>query len=130
MSSHVTRIDHVGFAVPDLDEAKAFYAAAFGLEVVHEEVNEEQGVREAIVFGVPDSARGEAVIAVVVPLEGQVVRGEELRSGLKDSLSAYKIPGEIIVARFEDIPRTDSGKSRKGELKKLLPALREAAARA
>ena len=48
MSTHVTRIDHVGFAVPDLDEAKAFYAAAFGLEVVHEEVNEEQGVREAM----------------------------------------------------------------------------------
>jgi methylmalonyl-CoA/ethylmalonyl-CoA epimerase len=54
MSSHVTRIDHVGFAVPDLDEAKAFYAAAFGLEVVHEEVNEEQGVREAM-LGVGDS---------------------------------------------------------------------------
>jgi methylmalonyl-CoA/ethylmalonyl-CoA epimerase len=54
MSSHITRIDHVGFAVPDLDEAKAFYAAAFGLEVVHEEVNEEQGVREAM-LGVGDS---------------------------------------------------------------------------
>jgi methylmalonyl-CoA/ethylmalonyl-CoA epimerase len=54
MSSHVTRIDHVGFAVPDLEEAKAFYAAAFGLEVVHEEVNEEQGVREAM-LGVGDS---------------------------------------------------------------------------
>ena len=44
----LTRIDHVGIAVPDLDEAKAFYARAFGLEVVHEEVNEEQGVREAM----------------------------------------------------------------------------------
>ena len=44
----LTRIDHVGIAVPDLDEAKAFYAKAFGLEVVHEEVNEEQGVREAM----------------------------------------------------------------------------------
>ena len=41
-------IDHVGVAVPDLDEAIAFYASTFGLRVVHEEVNEEQGVREAM----------------------------------------------------------------------------------
>lgn len=88
-----------------------------------------EGVREAMVFGMPDAARGEAVIAVVVPLEGRALQPAQLRAALKDRLSAYKIPGEIMVARDEDIPRTDSGKSRKGELKKLLPALREAAAR-
>ncbi len=44
----LTRIDHVGIAVADLDEAIAFYARAFGLQVVHEEVNAEQGVREAM----------------------------------------------------------------------------------
>ena len=42
------RIDHVGIAVPDLDEAVAFYAETFGLRVVHEETNTEQGVREAM----------------------------------------------------------------------------------
>jgi methylmalonyl-CoA/ethylmalonyl-CoA epimerase len=42
------RIDHVGIAVPDLDAAKTFYAETFGLPVVHEETNEEQGVREAM----------------------------------------------------------------------------------
>jgi methylmalonyl-CoA/ethylmalonyl-CoA epimerase len=42
------RIDHVGIAVPDLDAAKVFYAETFGLRVVHEETNEEQGVREAM----------------------------------------------------------------------------------
>jgi methylmalonyl-CoA/ethylmalonyl-CoA epimerase len=41
-------IDHVGIAVADLDEAIAFYAGTFGLRCVHEEVNEEQGVREAM----------------------------------------------------------------------------------
>jgi methylmalonyl-CoA/ethylmalonyl-CoA epimerase len=44
-----TAIDHVGIAVADLDEAKAFYRDTFGMETVHEEVNEEQGVREAMV---------------------------------------------------------------------------------
>ena len=42
------RIDHVGIAVADLDAAKAFYAATFGMRVVHEETNAEQGVREAM----------------------------------------------------------------------------------
>jgi methylmalonyl-CoA/ethylmalonyl-CoA epimerase len=41
-------IDHVGIAVADLDEALAFYAETFGLRCVHQEANEEQGVREAM----------------------------------------------------------------------------------
>jgi len=41
-------IDHVGIAVPDMDAALAFYRSTFGLEVVHEETNEDQGVREAM----------------------------------------------------------------------------------
>jgi methylmalonyl-CoA/ethylmalonyl-CoA epimerase len=41
-------IDHVGIAVPDLDAALAFYAETFGLRCVHQETNEEQGVREAM----------------------------------------------------------------------------------
>lgn len=43
-----TAIDHVGIAVRDLDEAIAFYRDTFGMELAHEEVNEEQGVREAM----------------------------------------------------------------------------------
>jgi methylmalonyl-CoA/ethylmalonyl-CoA epimerase len=44
----VQAIDHVGIAVPDLDAALAFYAETFGLRCVHQETNEEQGVREAM----------------------------------------------------------------------------------
>jgi methylmalonyl-CoA/ethylmalonyl-CoA epimerase len=43
-----TRIDHVGIACHDLEERVAFYESAFGLTVVHTEVNEAQGVREAM----------------------------------------------------------------------------------
>ena len=42
-------IDHVGVAVPDLEEAKRLYTEVFGMTVAHEETNEEQGVREAMV---------------------------------------------------------------------------------
>ena len=44
----ITTVDHIGIAVPDLDDAIAFYEANFGFRAVHEEVNEEQGVREAM----------------------------------------------------------------------------------
>ena len=58
----ITRIDHVGIAVPDLDAAIAFYADAFGVQMVHEEVNEEQGVREAML------AVGDSHIQLLAPL--------------------------------------------------------------
>ncbi len=43
-----SKVDHVGIAVPDLDVAIAFYRDTFGIVSVHEEVNEAQGVREAM----------------------------------------------------------------------------------
>jgi len=61
-----THIDHVGIAVPDLDEALAFYAENFDLRSVHEEVNEEQGVREAM-LAVGDSGSCIQLLAPLTP---------------------------------------------------------------
>ncbi|TDQ44597.1 methylmalonyl-CoA epimerase [Actinorugispora endophytica] len=44
----LTRIDHIGIACRDLDATARFYSETYGFEVTHEEVNEEQGVREAM----------------------------------------------------------------------------------
>jgi methylmalonyl-CoA/ethylmalonyl-CoA epimerase len=44
----ITRIDHIGIACRDLDASIEFYTSTYGFEVVHSEVNEEQGVREAM----------------------------------------------------------------------------------
>ena len=55
VASLFTKIDHVGIAVPDLDEAIAFYRDTLGIVSVHEETNEEQGVREAM-LAVGDSS--------------------------------------------------------------------------
>ncbi len=62
----VTRIDHVGIAVPDLDEAIAMYEEAFGMRCVHTEVNEEQGVREAM-LEVGDSGSYVQLLAPLSP---------------------------------------------------------------
>jgi methylmalonyl-CoA/ethylmalonyl-CoA epimerase len=42
------RIDHVGIACRSLDAAVERYVSVFGLDVVSREVNEEQGVKEAM----------------------------------------------------------------------------------
>jgi len=60
-----TAIDHVGIAVADLDAAKAFYRDTFGMETVHEETNEDQHVREAMV-AVGDSG---SCIQLLAPLD-------------------------------------------------------------
>jgi methylmalonyl-CoA/ethylmalonyl-CoA epimerase len=62
----LTRIDHVGMAVPDLDVAIAFYEKTFGMALVHEEVNEAQGVREAM-MAVGDSGSCVQLLAPLTP---------------------------------------------------------------
>ncbi|WP_148574613.1 methylmalonyl-CoA epimerase [Nocardioides caldifontis] len=61
-------IDHVGIAVRDLDEAIAFYRDTFGMQVLHEETNEEQKVREAMV-GVGDPAAPHSCLQLLAPLD-------------------------------------------------------------
>ena len=48
MGPYVLALDHVGIAVADLEQAKAWYLDHLGFACVHEEVNEEQGAREAM----------------------------------------------------------------------------------
>ncbi len=62
----LTRLDHVGIACRDLDKAIELYRTTFGLEVVSLEVNEEQGVREAML------AVGDAALAVAGGRPGYV----------------------------------------------------------
>ena len=54
----ILRIDHVGIAVADLDAAIEFYARVFGMRCVHQETNEEQGVREAMLSVGPTTDGG------------------------------------------------------------------------
>ncbi|MGI9125504.1 MAG: methylmalonyl-CoA epimerase [Mycobacterium sp.] len=67
-SALVTAIDHVGIAVPDLDAAIAWYHDFLGMIVVHEEINEQQGVREAM-LAVRGAPRGSAQIQLMSPLD-------------------------------------------------------------
>ena len=83
-----THIDHVGIAVPDLDEALAFYAEKFDLKAVHEEINEEQGVREAM-LAVGESG---SCIQLLAPLRADSPIGKFLaKSGPGIQQMAYRV---------------------------------------
>ncbi|CAN5219624.1 methylmalonyl-CoA epimerase [soil metagenome] len=88
MTIMFTAIDHVGIAVPDLDEALTFYAETFDLRSVHEEVNEEQGVREAM-LAVGDSG---SCIQLLAPLRPDSPIGKFLdRTGPGIQQMAYRV---------------------------------------
>jgi methylmalonyl-CoA/ethylmalonyl-CoA epimerase len=67
-SALVTAIDHVGIAVPDLDVAIKWYHDHLGMIVLHEEVNEEQGIREAM-LSVRGAPKGSSQVQLMAALD-------------------------------------------------------------
>ncbi|MEV6718935.1 methylmalonyl-CoA epimerase [Lentzea sp. NPDC051208] len=97
LARFVTAIDHVGIAVPDLDAAIAFYRDNFGLEVAHEEVNEEQGVREAMLHAPGDHAG--TAIQLLAPLnEDSTIAKFIGRSGPGLQQLAYRVSDVDVAA--------------------------------
>jgi methylmalonyl-CoA/ethylmalonyl-CoA epimerase len=83
-----TAIDHVGIAVPDLDAAITFYEETYGMRLAHQETNEEQGVREAM-MAVGDSG---SCIQLLAPLDDDSTIAKFLdRSGPGIQQLAYRV---------------------------------------
>ena len=83
-----TAIDHVGVAVSDLDEAITFYRDTYGMTLLHQEVNQEQGVREAM-MGVGASG---SCIQLLAPLSpSSTIAAFLKRSGPGIQQIAYRV---------------------------------------
>ncbi|MFD4368052.1 methylmalonyl-CoA epimerase [Rhodococcus sp. NPDC058521] len=120
-SSLVLAIDHVGIAVPDLDAAIAWYSEHLGMESTHEEVNDEQGVREAMlsVVGAPEGA---TALQLLAPLNEQSTIAKFIdRSGPGLQQLAYRVSDidafstelrEKGVRLLYDAPRRGTADSR------------------
>ena len=114
----ITNIDHVGIAVADLDTAIAFYEKAYGMTCVHQEINEEQGVREAM-MAVGDSG---SFIQLLMPLNPDTTIGRFLdKSGPGIQQMAYRVDNLDEVSEhlrgeglrlLYDAPKTGTAGSR------------------
>jgi methylmalonyl-CoA/ethylmalonyl-CoA epimerase len=104
------RIDHVGVAVEDLDAAIALHEATYGMELVHRETVEEQGV-EAVLLDV-----GENHVELLRPLSEDTPVGKFLAKrgpglhhvayqvqDIETALSALREQGVRLI---DETPRT------------------------
>ena len=81
------RIDHIGVAVEDIEEALLLYRDAFGMDVAHREIVEEQGV-EAVLLDV-----GENHVELLAPLGPDTPVGKFLaKRGPGLHHVAYQVP--------------------------------------
>jgi methylmalonyl-CoA/ethylmalonyl-CoA epimerase len=113
-----TAIDHVGVAVADLESAKEFYESTLGMRLVHEEVNEEQGVREAM-MSVGDSG---SCVQLLAPLTAESAIAKFLdRSGPGVQQVAYRVEDVDVASTLlrerglrllYDVPRRGTAGSR------------------
>jgi methylmalonyl-CoA/ethylmalonyl-CoA epimerase len=113
----LTRIDHVGIACHDLAERIEFYQSTFGLRVVSREINEEQGVHEAMLH-VADAPAGSSYVQLLQPLHpdtpvGKFLarRGEGMHHvgyGVSDITAALAAIGGRGVQLLDERPRHGS----------------------
>ena len=71
-------------------------------------------VDDACVVGVPNELLGELVCACVIPIEGALVTGDELKQFTREHMAEYKAPD--LVRFFDAFPMTGSGKVERKEL--------------
>jgi methylmalonyl-CoA/ethylmalonyl-CoA epimerase len=92
------RIDHIGVAVEDIEESLALYRDAFGMEVAHREIVEEQGV-EAVLLDV-----GENHVELLAPLGPDTPVGKFLaKRGAGLHHVAYQVSDiEAALAALQD----------------------------
>jgi fatty-acyl-CoA synthase len=77
-----------------------------------------------VVVGVEDDVLGELICACVLPTEGAIVTGDEIKDFCRGQVALYKVPD---LVRFVDaLPMTGSGKVRRVELARMIRAERAA----
>jgi long-chain acyl-CoA synthetase len=74
-----------------------------------------EGVRDGVVFGIPDEDYGEALLALVEPMPGATLTSESIRSFLALHLADYKVPRRVELRA--SLPREDTGKIFKRSLR-------------
>jgi malonyl-CoA/methylmalonyl-CoA synthetase len=78
-------------------------------------LNEQPGVAESAVVGVPHPDFGEGVVAVVVPKPGAALDAEAVIAAMKSRIAAFKVPKHVFIET--ELPRNQMGKVQKNLLR-------------
>ena len=78
-------------------------------------INDQPGVDESAVIGVPHPDFGEGVVAVIVAEAGAEVSCEEIGTAISSHLAKFKQPRKFIMV--EELPRNTMGKVQKNVLR-------------
>jgi methylmalonyl-CoA/ethylmalonyl-CoA epimerase len=99
----VTAVDHIGIAVPDLDAAIAWYHDHLGMIVLHEEINDDQGIRE-VMLSVRGAPVGSAQVQLMAPLDESSVIAKFLdKRGPGIQQLAYRVSDlEALTERLRE----------------------------
>jgi fatty-acyl-CoA synthase len=87
---------------------------------VEDRLHAHPAVLDVTVVGLPHEVLGEQVCACVLPVEGAIITGEEIKDWCRSTLADYKVPD--IVRFFDSFPLTGSGKVRRVELARMVSA--------
>ncbi|HEX9101945.1 MAG TPA: hypothetical protein VF997_07070, partial [Polyangia bacterium] len=93
---------------------------------IEQRLHQHPAVDDVAVVGAPDPEWGESLAAFVVLNEGHAATGEELGQWVKEALADYKRPRTFVFV--DTLPRTQTGKVLKRELKQRLAASTQASA--
>ena len=74
-------------------------------------LDEQEGVLESAVIGVPHPDFGEGVVGVVVPRKGSTIDEDKLLSAIHDKIARFKQPKRIFTV--DELPRNTMGKVQK-----------------
>jgi len=85
---------------------------------VEDQLRAHPAVDDVCVIGVPHDVLGELVCACIVPVEGAVITGEEIKLFARDTMADYKIPD--LVRFLDAFPMTGSGKVKRRELERVV----------
>lgn len=87
---------------------------------VEDRLHAHPAVLDVAIVGLPDEVLGEVACACIVPVEGAIVTGEEIKDFCREVLADYKVPD--LVRFLDSFPMTGSGKVRRVELARMISA--------
>jgi long-chain acyl-CoA synthetase len=113
----LARMDDDGFFYIVDRKKDLIIASGFNIfpREVEEILHQHPAVQDVVVFGVPESYRGETVMAIIVPKAGRTVTAEELIGFCRGRLAAYKVPA--IIEFSQELPKTLVGKVLRRQLR-------------